>query len=191
MNIKQLRSIYQLKISLEGTKLPIWRRLLVNNDIKLDVFRLALQITIGWTNSHLHQFIFQDQKFYGIKNDEFGIEGFEMQDETTTRLSHLPKAEKDNLVYEYDFGDGWMHKVILGKVLAFDSSKRPPYCVTGKRARPPEYCGSIWGYANLLEILKDPEHEEYAEMMKWLGGELDPAYLCRRETNQLLLDYCR
>lgn len=191
MTIKQLRSTYQLKISLEGTKPPIWRRLLVNSDIKLDTFHLALQITMGWTNSHLHQFISKDQKFYGIKDDEFAIEGFEMQDETTTRLSQLLKAEKDHIIYEYDFGDGWMHKVILEKILAFDPDKKLPYCVTGKRACPPEDCGGIWGYADLLEILKNPEHEEYAEMIEWLGGEFDPAYLARRETNQLLLEYCR
>ena len=191
MNIKQLRSTYQLKISLEGTKPPIWRRLLVNSDIKLDTFHLALQITMGWTNSHLHQFISKDQKFYGVKDDEFAIEGFEMQDETTTRLSQLLKAEKDHIIYEYDFGDGWMHKVILEKILAFDPDKKLPYCVTGKRACPPEDCGGIWGYADLLETLKDPEHEEYAEMIEWLGGEFDPAFLGRRGTNQLLLEYCR
>ncbi|GFO72155.1 hypothetical protein BJAS_P2146 [Bathymodiolus japonicus methanotrophic gill symbiont] len=119
MNIKQLRSTYQLKISLEGTKPPIWRRLLVNSDIKLDTFHLALQIAMGWTNSHLHQFISQDQKFYGIKDADFAIEGFEIQDKTTTRLSQLLKAEKDHIIYEYDFGDGWMHKITLEKNISF------------------------------------------------------------------------
>ncbi|MCK5869869.1 MAG: plasmid pRiA4b ORF-3 family protein [Methyloprofundus sp.] len=191
MNTRQLRSTYQLKISLEGTKPPIWRRLLVSSDIKLDIFHLALQITMGWNNSHLHHFISQEQKFYGIKDDDFEVEGFEMHDESTTRLSKLLKIEKDSLIYEYDFGDGWMHKVLLEKTLPFDPAKKLPYCVIGKRACPPEDCGGIWGYANLLAILNNPEHKEYEEMLEWLGDEFDPAYLGRREINQLLLEYCR
>lgn len=191
MNAKQLRSTYQLKVSLEESKPPIWRRLLVPSDIKLDVFHLALQIAMGWTNSHLHQFISKDQTFYGIKDDDFAIDGFEMKDENTVRLSQLLKTETDSLVYEYDFGDGWMHKVALEKILPFDPAKKLPYCVTGKRACPPEDCGGIWGYSDLLMILQDPKHEEYAAMLEWLGGELDPDYFIRREINQLLLEYCR
>ena len=191
MNTQQLRSTYQLKISLEGTKPPIWRRLLVTSDIKLDVLHLALQITMGWTNSHLHQFISRDRKFYGIKDDDFAMDGFEMQDESTVRLSALLKTEKDSLIYEYDFGDSWTHKVTLEKILDFDPEKKLPYCVIGKRACPPEDCGGIWGYADLLTLLENPEHEEYEEMLEWLGGEFDPAYLDRREINQLLLEHCR
>jgi hypothetical protein len=191
MNAKQLRSTYQLKISLEGAKPPIWRRLLVNSDIKLDVFHTALQISMGWTDSHLHQFISQDKKFYGIKDEDFEIEGFEMIEENTVRLSTLLKAEKDSILYEYDFGDGWVHKIILEKILDFDPAKKLPYCVTAKRACPPEDCGGIWGYADLLKIIEDPEHDEYEGMLEWLGDEFDPAYVGRRETNQLLLEYCR
>ncbi|WP_428356946.1 plasmid pRiA4b ORF-3 family protein [Methyloprofundus sp.] len=186
-----LRSTYQLKISLEGSKPPIWRRLLVASDIKLDVFHLALQITMGWTNSHLHQFISRDRKLYGIKDDDFEFDNLEIQDETATRLSQLLKVEKDDLIYEYDFGDGWTHKIILEKILAFDPDKKLPYCATGKRACPPEDCGGIWGYTDLLAIMENPEHVEYEDMIEWLGDEFDPAYLRRREINQLLLEYCR
>ena len=98
MNTQQLRFTYQLKISLEGSKPPIWRRLLVNSDIKLDVFHTALQISMGWTDSHLHQFISQDKKFYGIKDEDFEIEGFEMIEENTVRLSTLLKAEQDSII---------------------------------------------------------------------------------------------
>lgn len=191
MNTRQLRSTYQLKVSLEGAKPPIWRRLLVNSDIKLDVFHLALQISMGWTNSHLHQFISSNQEFYGIKDDDFELDGFEMNDEGTTRLLKLLNAENDSLIYEYDFGDGWMHKVTLEKILPFDPEKKLPYCVAGKRACPPEDCGGIWGYADLLKILQDPEHDEHEEMLDWLDGEFDPHYINRRKINQLLLEYCR
>ena len=191
MTVKQLRSIYQLKVSLEGSKPPIWRRLLVKSDIKLDVLHLALQISMGWTNSHLHQYISRDRKFYGIKDDDFEMDGFEMHDESTVHLSDILKSEKDSLIYEYDFGDSWIHKIILEKILAFDPAKKLPYCVTGKRACPPEDCGGIWGYADVLKALEDPEDDDHEAVLEWLEGEFDPAYLNRREINQLLLEYCR
>jgi hypothetical protein len=78
---------------------------------------------MGWTDSHLHQFISQDKKFYGIKDEDFEIECFEMIEENTVRLSTLLKAEKDSILYEYDFGDGWVHKIILEKILDFDPQK--------------------------------------------------------------------
>jgi len=190
MSVRQLRSIYQLKVSLEGTKPPIWRRLLVTSDTKLNVLHLAVQITMGWTNSHLHQFVDENNKeIYSEPNPEY--DDFEVKDESKFRLSHLLKAEKDSISYEYDFGDGWAHKIILEKILPFDPQKKLPYCVIGKRACPPEDCGGIWGYADLLNILEQPKHEEYKNMLNWLGGEFDPAHVNRREINKLLLKYCR
>ena len=117
MTVQQLRSIYQLKIGLQGAKPPIWRRLLVPSDIKLDMLHLAIQISMGWTDSHLHQFITKDRVIYGIEGDDLE---FDIKDESKFRLSQLLTAEKDNLIYEYDFGDSWTHKVILEKVLPFD-----------------------------------------------------------------------
>ena len=188
MAVEQLRSIFQLKVSLQGAKPPIWRRLLVPSYIKLDAFHMAIQISMGWTDSHLHQFITKDREFYGVKEDDFDLE---VVDESKFRLSHLLKTEKDGLIYEYDFGDSWTHKIILEKILPFDTDKKLPYCVTGKRACPPEDCGGIWGYADLLDILENPEHEEYEEMLEWLEGGFDPAHFSRSEINKLLLEYCR
>lgn len=188
MTIQQLRYTYQLKIALIGSKPPIWRRLLVPSDIKLDLFHLAIQISMGWTDSHLHQFITQEREFYGIKDDDFDLD---VKDESKFRLDQLLKDESDSLIYEYDFGDSWTHKLTLEKILPFDADKKLPYCAAGKRACPPEDCGGIWGYADLLKILQDPEHDEYEERIEWLGDEFDPAYLKRREINQLLLEHCR
>lgn len=152
MNTRQLRSTYQLKISLEGTKPPIWRRLLVSSDIKLDIFHLALQITMGWNNSHLHHFISQEQKFYGIKDDDFEVEGFEMHDESATRLSKLLKIKKDSLIYEYDFGDGWMHKVLLEKTLPFDPAKKAALLRHWQTCLPTR---RLWWYLGLCKFISD------------------------------------
>jgi hypothetical protein len=77
-------------------------------------------------------------------------------------------------VYEYDFGDSWEHVIKVEKILPAMPGVRIPLCLAGKRACPPEDCGGAWGYEHLLEVLRDPAHEEHNEMLEWLGGEFDP-----------------
>lgn len=187
MNTQQLRATYPLKVSLEGSKPPIWRCLPVNNDIKLDNFQLSIQISMGWTSSHWHHNITKDHKFYGIKDNDFY---FDIKEESKFCLSQLLKHEKESLIYEYDFGDSWIHKVTLEKKRPFDPDKKLTYCVTDKCACLPEDCVGIWGYSALLTILEDPKHSEYKEMHDWIRGEFDPITVDRREVNQLLLEYC-
>jgi hypothetical protein len=170
MTTKQLRSVYQIKISLIGVKPPIWRTVLVSSDMKLDVFHNVIQLAMGWTDSHLHQFI-ANKVFYGIPDEDFELE---MEDETKYRLSQLLKEEKESLVYEYDFGDSWEHKILLEKILPFDTKTTMPVCIKGKRACPPEDCGGIWGYEELLETISNPKHTDHDDMLEWLGGEFDP-----------------
>lgn len=189
MNIKQLQSLYQIKVSLKGSKPPIWRRLLVHSSMNLNAFHEVIQISMGWQNSHLHQFE-KDGILYGMVDDEFeNVFGPEPEDETQYKLSDLLKSEQESLDYEYDFGDGWGHKVVLEKILPFDSSSEVAACIKGKRACPPEDCGGIWGYENLLGIISDSEHPEHKEMMQWLGDEFDPEHFCPDETNRLLAQY--
>ena len=187
MTTKQLRSIYQIKISLIGAKPPIWRTVLVASDLGLGAFHDVIQVAMGWTNSHLHQFI-DDKKSYGIPDDDFELE---MEDESEYKLSQLLKKEKDTLTYEYDFGDSWEHKILLEKILPYDSSTLLPVCIKGKRACPPEDCGGIWGYEELLEIISDPKHPEHEDMLEWLGGEFDPDEFDLEEINGDLAEYCR
>lgn len=90
------------------------------------------------------------------------------------------------MVYEYDFGDGWEHQILLEKLLPFDDAQALPICVKGKRACPPEDCGGIFGYADLLRTLADPTDPEHQEMLEWLGGPLDPEAFDIDDTNQAL-----
>jgi len=189
MAIKQLRSIYQVKVSLKGAKPPIWRRLLVPSNLTLGQFHMVLQISMGWTDSHLHQFI-SDGVYYGMSDEELDS-WMEIENENKFKLSQLLTKEKDSLVYEYDFGDGWEHKVTLEKILPYDNKTELPKCIKGKLACPPEDCGGIWGYYGLLEIINDPENPEHEEMLEWLGGDFDPEALDLEEINALLAKYCR
>jgi hypothetical protein len=102
------------------------------------------------------------------------------------KISDLLKKEKDKIVYEYDFGDGWEHDVLLEKILPGDEKLKFPVCLEGKMACPPEDCGGVWGYSDLLEILKQPKHEEYDSYIEWLGGEFDPEHFDKEAVNRIL-----
>ncbi|MCK4842877.1 MAG: plasmid pRiA4b ORF-3 family protein [Methylococcales bacterium] len=189
MSVSQLRNIYQLKISLTGSKPAIWRRVLVVSDSSLKDLHLTIQIAMGWSNCHLHQFI-SNGIFYGIKDDDFDF-GMEIEDENDYKLNQLLKSEKDFIQYEYDFGDGWIHKVILEKILPFNIENKLPLCIKGKRACPPEDCGGIWGYEELLETINDSDHPEHDSMLEWLGDPFDSEALDIDNINKQLLEYIR
>lgn len=163
--------VYQLKITLLLSKPAIWRRMLVLADFSLDELHWVIQAAMPWTNSHLHQFLDKSRTVYS--DPRFQIE--DAKDEARTKLSTLLSKPKDKIVYEYDFGDGWEHGVVLEKILPREPKQRLPLCVAGKNAAPPDDCGGIWGYAHLLEVLKNPEHEEYEDQLEWIGGKWDPA----------------
>lgn len=187
MSTTPLRSVYQLKISLIGAKPPIWRRILVPSTITLGNLHRVLQISMGWTNSHLHQFIFNNV-FYGVQGDDFGF-NMKVENEDQYKLSQLLQSEKDSLQYEYDFGDNWEHKVLLEKILPFDIKNQSPSCLKGKRACPPEDCGGIWGYQQLLETLSNPDDSDYESMLEWLGGIFDSEELDIEKINKMIVEY--
>lgn len=183
---KALRRIYQLKVTLMESKPPIWRRLLVPSSISLPKFHDVLQIAMGWTDSHLHQFVVGG-RLYGKPDPDFESDTI---DERHVRLDRSLKKEKDSILYQYDFGDGWEHKIELEKLLPFDPGTTLPACVKGKRACPPEDVGGIWRYQEFLHAIRDSTHPEHEEYLEWVGGEFDPEYFSVAEINELLSEYC-
>jgi len=105
--------------------------------------------------------------------------------ENKTKLGDVLTAPGDRLLYEYDFGDGWQHDVLLEQVLSHEDSFQP-VCVAGERACPPEDCGGPHGFAELLDILRNPDHPEHADRLEWLGDDFDPEHLDLTEINQNL-----
>lgn len=177
-------SIYQLKITLEGSKPPIWRRLLVPGGVTLEHLHYIIQVAMGWTNSHLHQFIV-GQTYYGEPSPVY--EGFiEMQDEQRVRLNQAASREGVKFRYEYDFGDSWTHTLLVEKIIEPESGQQYPVCIKGKRACPPEDVGGVWGYEMFLEAISDPEHSEHEMYLEWIGGEFDPEAFDLEETNEIL-----
>ena len=171
--------IYELKVTLRGTKPPIWRRFHIRSDVTLFKLHQVLQTAMGWTNSHLHQFVVGDL-YYGTPDPEFPRP---RKNDKKVRLDEALKQPKDRLVYEYDFGDDWTHDVVLERVAEPEPAAKYPQVVAGKRACPPEDCGGIPGYYRLLEVLSREDHPEHDEMLEWVGGEFDPEVFDLNEAN--------
>ena len=180
------KKIFQIKIALKEFKPKIWRRILIPSDLLLSDFHMVIQITMGWTNYHIHQFI-KNRTYYTVRMQDDDLwDEMDNVDYKNMKISDLLKKEKEKIVYEYDFGDSWEHDIILEKILPIDNSLKYPICLAGKMNCPPEDCGGVWGYSDMLEILKDPDNEEYESYIEWLGGKFDPEFFDKNEINKLL-----
>jgi hypothetical protein len=163
------KKVYQLKIALSGSDPEIWRRILVDHNISLLELHKIIQVVMGWYNAHLHQFIIGDI-YYAPK--EFDVEN--TVDSRKVKLGNTIGMEGEKFWYEYDFGDSWQHEILLEKIVMADDETVTPHCLEGERNCPPEDCGGIWGYQDLLKVLSDPSHEEHESSIAWLGGPFDP-----------------
>lgn len=183
------RNIYQLKVTLEDIRPPIWRRVLVESGMKLDQLHLVVQAIMPWENYHLHSFETKEGSYMPKMPDD-GFPAFDLpaQDESKAKISDLLTQEKSWIRYIYDMGDGWEHKILLEKILAPDPKLKYPICIKGKRACPPEDCGGAWGYMNLVEILSDPNHPDYAEMMEYHEDGINAEVFDLAEINERLSD---
>ena len=178
-SMKSASSICELKITLRDSRPPIWRRLRVRNDVTLFKLHSILQYVMGWMDGHMHQFVAKGA-VYGRIDPEFP----ESENEKKVSLGQVLRKPKDSLVYEYDFGDGWEHTVVLEQVLEAAPGGKYPYVVDGKRACPPEDCGGTGGYSRLLHVLADTKHPEHGDMVEWVGGSFDPAAFDVGEINR-------
>ena len=180
------KKIYQIQIALKDFKPKIWRRILVPSNILLAGFHKIIQTTMGWTNSHLHQFEKNNLYYIPIYPYDGSDERTNIVDYKKIKLEHLLKVEKDMMIYEYDFGDSWEHDIILEKILPFDPKMKSPVCLSGKMHCPPEDCGGVGGYQDFLEIISNPSHSEYKSTIEWLDDDFDPDYFNKKEINNQL-----
>ncbi|MCL5275037.1 MAG: plasmid pRiA4b ORF-3 family protein [Chloroflexi bacterium] len=174
--------IARLKVTLRGSKPPIWRRIEAPSNIRLDKLHDVLQIIMGWKYAHLHQFIVNahdrtNTVFYGAIDSDMGFNQFDdlnMRNESKARLNEILTAPKSRIIYEYDFGDSWEHDIVLEKLLPPEPGVKYPRCIAGKRNGPPEDVGGIWGYAHLLDAITHPASSDDRELIEWVGGDFDP-----------------
>ncbi|MFT7213183.1 MAG: hypothetical protein ACI9XK_003439 [Granulosicoccus sp.] len=168
------RLVYDFSIDLIGTKPKIWRRIQVPQNYSFWDLHVAIQDAMGWFDCHLHAFRFgkvgaaieigipDDPQFSDIET----LAGWE------TAIKEFFEIG-DSCMYEYDFGDGWIHELTLHGIKLAEKGKRYPICLDGEMACPPEDCGGIPGYYHLLGVFSDPEHEEYEDFLSWLGEAYD------------------
>ena len=178
--------IYQLKVTLRDTRPPIWRRLLVPAGLTLEVLHDVLQMAMGWYDSHLHEFSI-GQKRFGKPDPEDGLIGLPtVGNERTAHLFRVLGKARAKAIYTYDFGDCWEHVIVVEKVLPPEPGVAYPICMGGKLQCPPEDCGGVPGYYNLLEAIRDPAHKEYEDMLDWVGGGYDPEAFSVDDVNRRL-----
>lgn len=175
-------TIYQLKITLKGSRPPIWRRVCVPADISLARLHRIIQVTMGWWDAHLHQFTIGRTE-YGVPDPDYRDD---VRSERTAKLGGLVTGPRMKFLYEYDFGDGWDHEILVERSVPSEPEVRYPVCVAGKRACPPEDVGGVWGYAHFLEAIGDPNHPEHVDLLEWIGGSFDPEAFDLAGTNAQL-----
>jgi hypothetical protein len=180
------QEIYQLKVTLLDTRPPIWRRLLVPAGLTLEVLHDVLQLAMGWYDSHLHEFRVGQKRFGKPDPDDELMDLPAVGNERTAHLFKVLGKAKAKAMYTYDFGDSWEHAIVVEKVLPPEPGVAYPLCVAGKLQCPPEDCGGIPGYYNLLEAIRDPEHEEHEDMLDWVGGDYDPQAFSVDDVNRRL-----
>ncbi|HVA78899.1 MAG TPA: plasmid pRiA4b ORF-3 family protein, partial [Candidatus Binataceae bacterium] len=169
MPSKRLDNILQFRVWLEDIEPCIWRRIQVPDSLTLKQLHQMIQIVMGWQDSHLHEFTLSGKR-YGEPNPE---DEENLIDERTVRLRDLPLSIGVSIGYAYDFGDDWQHKLVLEKTLVPSPECIYPVCIAGERSAPPEDVGGAGGYAEFLEAIANPDHEDHDAMLEWVGGQFD------------------
>jgi len=165
--------IYQFKVTLNDIEPPIWRKIQVPNNYSFWNLHVALQDSMGWLDYHLH--VFRIHKLHRSKMLEICIPDDEVDEDVILPGWNIPIRDYFSepgkaALYEYDFGDGWEHEILLEGILLKEKGVKYPRCIAGERACPPEDCGSVPGYYDLLDVLRNPSHEEYQGIITWLKG---------------------
>lgn len=168
------KQIYQLKITLQDIEPPIWRRIQIPSTYTFWELHSAIQDAFGWTNSHLFTFTYTDSYDEPIilgnpmdtESDDMSYEA----DGWKHKIDAYITGETSKIEYTYDFGGNWQHTIELEEIIEPVKGFKYPFCVDGARACPPEDCGGVHGYAELLEKLFDPSDPEHEDTRAWVDS---------------------
>ena len=161
--------IYMLKTTLIGTDPPVWRSIQVPSSMLLRDLHFIIQYAMGWENAHLHEFEKEDVCYSDVVNEELPSVQY-----SGMIVADLLKKQGDTMIYRYDFGDNWEHQMVLEELITPQQGSEYRLCSGGARRCPPEDCGGVHGYLDMLECLNDPDDPEREEYLEWLGGSYDP-----------------
>jgi hypothetical protein len=162
--------VFQVRITLRDVDdPPVWRQVLIPAAYPLSRVHRVIQAAMGWDNSHMHAFQIGKISYGPDPDGELGN-----ADETKARLADVARV-RTRIGYEYDFGDGWEHDLIVEARVVAERGKTYPACIAGEGACPPEDSGGAYGFADLKEILAGPPSDERYEMQEWAGEDYDPS----------------
>ena len=159
-----------LRVSLRYVEPEVWRRVVVASEMPLPKFATALERAMGWESTHLHLFDVGGVLFGNTDHD-----APHLVNEKVAKVEHLLPREQSALRWDYDFGDGWEHDVVVEAIEPLDTKTKYPVVLDGARACPPEDVGGPPGYEELLRVLNDPTDEEHEQMREWAPEGFDPA----------------
>lgn len=166
-------NVYQLKITLNDIRPPIWRRVQTKDCTLADLHDI-IQLVLGWEDYHLHEFEIGEER-YGLPEQwESGWDDGEVSNSRKVKLSQLVEEGVKKFRYQYDMGDSWEHTITVEKPQPSEPGVKYPRCIAGERAGPPEDCGGAWGYGDFVDAIQNPKHERHDELLEWVGGEFDP-----------------
>ena len=176
--------VYKLKISLLDAPYPIWRELLLDGTLTLRQAEICMLHCMQWTFSHLFDIEVNGKRY--SKDEEF-IDECDGELDTKHTLDEVFRNKPIGIL-TYDYGDSWTHEIIVEEIL-HDSTLPTPYCIAGQGACPPEDCGGVWGFQDMLKNLEDPDSDEYEELIEWLGGEFNPNDFDIKQVNKWKIYY--
>ena len=159
-----------LRVSLRFVEPEVWRRVVVVSEMPLPKFAKVLEQAMGWESTHLHMFDVSGVLFGNTDHD-----APHLIDEKAARLDHVLPRVESSLRWDYDFGDGWEHDVVVEAIEPLNPKTKYPVVLDGERACPPEDVGGPPGYEELLRALSNPKHTEHKHMVEWAPKNFDPA----------------
>ena len=174
--------MYQLRVTLQDIGPEVWRRVLVPGELTLRELHWVVQTVMGWTNSQTHVFSIGKKTFSDLE-----MEVKHARDEAKARLAKVaPKAGR-SFEYEYDPRDHWTHTLEVESIVAEDQ-RYPghPVCLAGECACPPENCGGVSGYYELLKALANPNHPGHKDAVLRVGEKFDPRMFYLEGVNRSL-----
>ena len=184
---KATADVYEIEVFLAETLPQIWRRFAVRSDITLAKLHDVLQIVMGWTNSHMHEFTDMKKTRYAPRFDDLEPDwDTDAVEEHEVKLCDVMPRKGSCLMYEYDFGDGWLHGLKVVQIGPSELGVRYPRCLAGERACPPEDVGGVSGFYEMFEALAAPEHQEHISYVEWIGGNFDAEAFDMDRVNRLL-----
>lgn len=189
---------YEIKVSIKDTHPPVWRRLQIPEGITFHELNAIIQLAFDWCGYHAYSFevgatLYGMGIYIELPDIDDGWGDYEIKNSKKEKIDKYFKAYK-RMKYTYDFGDDWIHDIIIEKIVESDIKLIKPICIKAKMASLPEDCGGPWGYEELLDILSDEKHERYKEMREWVDGGFtiwhdDREYVDIEKINISLEDY--